>query len=485
MPCSTVQTSGGQTYTAAHLGGGNNIDVESSDYANCTIGIYISSTDGPASLDHTIVNGQFGIGIYVDSVGTMHQDHTSICVNGTNSDATCTTGSASSPGTGLDFVNTPKLSIDHTNIDAYVAGFATIPCPNSNNNITDDHTVITNATYPWSYEGGKLNFNFSPGHDSPSGPPGNCTGSGVGIGAQPGKITEYSTGLTASSEPFGIAAGPDGNLWFTETATSYVGRITTAGSITEFSAGITANSGPLGIAAGPDGNLWFAQNGSNQIGQITTAGTATEFAAGGYPYGIAAGPNGNVWFAETAGSQIAEITPTGVITGFGVGGEPYNVALGPDGNMWFTDIDGNVGRITTAGANAEFPVPGFPLGITTGPDGNVWFTELLGNIVGRITTAGAITAFALPNGGSGPYSIAAGPDGNLWFAEQQGNRIGRITTTGTISEFALPNGGSAPTSIVAGPDGNMWFTEGSGNRIGKITTGVGPGVRRSHKIHKR
>jgi streptogramin lyase len=39
--------------------------------------------------------------------------------------------------------------------------------------------------------------------------------------------------------------------------------------VTEFSIP-TANSSPFGIAAGPDGKLWFAEFGANQIGRITT-----------------------------------------------------------------------------------------------------------------------------------------------------------------------------------------------------------------------
>ena len=31
-----------------------------------------------------------------------------------------------------------------------------------------------------------------------------------------GAVTEFSSGVSASSQPNGIAAGPDGNLWFTE-----------------------------------------------------------------------------------------------------------------------------------------------------------------------------------------------------------------------------------------------------------------------------
>ena len=41
-------------------------------------------------------------------------------------------------------------------------------------------------------------------------------------------INEFTV-TTAGSEPYGIAAGPDGNLWFTEENGNKIGRITTAG----------------------------------------------------------------------------------------------------------------------------------------------------------------------------------------------------------------------------------------------------------------
>jgi hypothetical protein len=68
------------------------------------------------------------------------------------------------------------------------------------------------------------------------------------------------------------AAGPDGNLWFTEQVGNRIGRITPAGVITEFSVGLTANSRPFGITAGPDGNLWFSEFAGNQIGRIPRPG---------------------------------------------------------------------------------------------------------------------------------------------------------------------------------------------------------------------
>jgi uncharacterized repeat protein (TIGR01451 family) len=129
-------------------------------------------------------------------------------------------------------------------------------------------------------------------------------------------VTEFNTGITVNSRPFGITAGPDGNLWFTESSASQIGRITPSGAVTEFSTGITANSEPLGIAAGPDGNLWFTEGLGIRIGRITPSGTVTELSNGictdGGPFGITAGPDGNLWFTHHKCDQIGrvELAPT-------------------------------------------------------------------------------------------------------------------------------------------------------------------------------
>ena len=83
-------------------------------------------------------------------------------------------------------------------------------------------------------------------------------------------VTEFSAGITAGAAPYGITAGPDGNLWFTEEGGNRIGRITPSGVVTEFSAGITANAQLEFITPGPDGNLWFTEQSGNRIGRITT-----------------------------------------------------------------------------------------------------------------------------------------------------------------------------------------------------------------------
>ncbi len=320
-----------------------------------------------------------------------------------------------------------------------------------------------------------------------------------------------SAGGTAAPQVQGpnfIAAGPEGNMWFTEQVGNRIGRITPSGVVTEFSTGLSPASFPLGIALGPDGNMWFAEPGDcttgtciggNRIGRITPAGVITEFSAGlspdSHPGGIAAGSDGNVWFTElghceetcVGGNRIGRITPSGVITEFSTGLSPAAylglIARAPDGNMWFTEYAGNrIGRITPSGVITEFSTGlspnSHPVGIAAGSDGNLWFSQTglcdegcSGGGVGRITPAGVITEFSkgITPGGS-PFDIAAGPDGNMWFTEQGGDRIGQITPAGLVTEFSAGlSSGSGPYGIAAGSDGNLWFTELSGNRIGRIT----------------
>ena len=183
-------------------------------------------------------------------------------------------------------------------------------------------------------------------------------------------ITEFSL-APPNHGPTGITRRPDGNLWFTEIDAVHgdrIGRITPAGQITEFSTGITAGSQPFDITAGPDGNLWFTET-ADRIGRITPAGQVTEFStgitAGSQPSGIVAGPDGNLWFTEPLGPHsvgaIARITPNGVVTefrtGLTAGSEPFEITVGPDRNLWFTELLGGVGELRQ-GASLPNSTPG-------------------------------------------------------------------------------------------------------------------------------
>ena len=71
--------------------------------------------------------------------------------------------------------------------------------------------------------------------------------------------------------PDGTLVGPDGNVWFSETEISRIGRITPDGKVTEFSQGISPGARPLSIAE-RDGAMWFSEAAGNRVGRITMDG---------------------------------------------------------------------------------------------------------------------------------------------------------------------------------------------------------------------
>jgi hypothetical protein len=64
-------------------------------------------------------------------------------------------------------------------------------------------------------------------------------------------ITADSTGIAASSHLAEIAAGRDGNLWFTEIVGNRAGKITPPGVVTEYSLGFTVTVAVKGKAESP------------------------------------------------------------------------------------------------------------------------------------------------------------------------------------------------------------------------------------------
>ena len=231
----------------------------------------------------------------------------------------------------------------------------------------------------------------------------------IGRIAPDGSITEFSR-TNPGSQPTGIAAGPDGNVWFTvlspaciglpigcaPTEPPWIGRITPTGTITEFP--LTWGSRPFGIAAGPDGNLWFTESGAGFIGRITPSGTVTEFAIPrrsnifpGLPGEIAVGPDGNLWFTYLGDTNtIGRVSITGSITVF-PGPSPYNTPC-----YLTTDMDGSTLYVISPCAQ----------GLAIGADGNLWFTEPHDNNVAVLHVGAApITHLVWRHTGTGDVDV--------------------------------------------------------------------------------
>jgi len=291
-------------------------------------------------------------------------------------------------------------------------------------------------------------------------------------------VTEYAI-PTPNSLPESILLGPDGALWFTETAGNKIGRITpVSGKITEYQ----ATGAPWDLIVGPDGAFWFTETNGNKIGRMTVNGVITnQFTIptpNSGPRRIVIGPDNAMWFTEYTGNNIGRITTSGKITEYPIptpNATPSGITAGPDGAIWFNENGGNqIVRMTTQGViTNSYPAP-FPHSvlaqIINGPDGNLWITENWSNRIGRMTPQGNFVEWVAPTPGAVPSGLTVGPDGALWFTEwgQTVTQIGRITTDGVITEFPIPTAGSEPWEITAGPDGALWFVEYIGNKVGRI-----------------
>ncbi len=266
-----------------------------------------------------------------------------------------------------------------------------------------------------------------------------------------------------------LTADSDGNVWFVDSRSISIGKITPSGNITEYQLPYNYyNQGrPQDITLGPDGNLWFIESGDNtdKIGKITTNGDITEYqlsTSGKYPRGITRGSDGNLWF--TFDNGIGKLSLDGTVHEYPLPTSniaPYDITDGPDGNLWFS-FGNTIGKITTNGDITEYQLPtgGNAWRIITGPDGNLWFVELNAGKIGKITTSGVITEY--PINGSAAYDITAGPDGNLWVAYNHGIActITKITPNGVVTEYPLSNlSCTFPEGITTSPDGNIWFTD--------------------------
>ena len=275
--------------------------------------------------------------------------------------------------------------------------------------------------------------------------------------------------LSASS----LAAGPDGNIWFTNPDNGAIARQTPGASVTEFHLPDPAAL-PDQITAGPDGNLWFVDSNSGQIGRMTPAGEAVEFAMPSPDSDatvLAAGPDGNLWFIDDGTSAIGSIAPTGSVTEFPVDStnlwlDNYLVA-GPDGNLWTTAEDNSdkslLVRMTPAGMISRFALPTYSNGLTVGPGKNLWIAG--DGEIDRVTTDGSVTRFELDSGDSAS-SIVAGSDGALWFAVSgsEGASMGRMTRNGDVFEFNPPGATDYDMwiyGLAAGPDGNISYATDS------------------------
>jgi streptogramin lyase len=301
-------------------------------------------------------------------------------------------------------------------------------------------------------------------------PGGQCEdgpGNKVGRITVDGRVDEFPL-PAPRSYPGGLAFGPDGALWVGLQLANRVARLTPDGRVTheypvptvatarfptgcEYQASRPAE-GPMVV--GPDGALWFGESAGNNVARLTTDGAVTEFpipTPDSNPVGLTVGPDRALWFLERVGNKVGRVTTDGAVAEYPIptpGSFPIAIVAGPDGALWFTELMGNqIGRVTTEGAITELPMPGLgPVGMVVGPDGAFWVAAFFTKEIVRVTPAGVVTHRApVPSADTSPLSVAVGPDGNIWYTSQDGHKVGRVAIAGVAAApRALPRTGGSP-----------------------------------------
>lgn len=293
-----------------------------------------------------------------------------------------------------------------------------------------------------------------------------------------GAIVLHPVAADPESEVRGLALGPDGNLWMTETRVqgptrlSAIVRVTPAGTATAFASGLQRGADPWSITSGPEGALWFTDT-VGRIGTITTAGSIREFQIGRR--------------IVTPGGRFEEVFPRPI------------VAAG--GDLWFIVDAAHIGRMSAAGHVTLYtPASSYQLpsdyyapekegelrGMTVGPEGEVWFTRRSGELA-RIDRHGRVRT--VTDRLVEPFGLAFAGDGAAWVGEGgeygrnadgslDGNvvigRLARVTASGAVKQYSELPQCHVPLVVGYGPS-----YASAQIRSANCEVGVGQRLRRS------
>lgn len=276
--------------------------------------------------------------------------------------------------------------------------------------------------------------------------------------------------LDRHNDATAIATAPDSSIWFTDTRTSRIGRVS-GGKVVTF-ATPTRFSRPFDIVAAPDGNMWFTESNGGKLGRITPDGTITEVHAHDFNhlYSICIGPDGALWFTGSGAESnlVGRMTMTGQQSEFSIPAA-FDITAGPDGRLWISGDDSIYRMTVTGNVKLVKTIQDTQIGqLVFGADGNLWFwsvnrlvaARLLYSqetMIGRLSTAGVLKAF--PLGRDYVVTDLAAAYGKIWAAYSHGDGSGlaEIDEQGKITDHFAPQC-DVSHGVTLGGDGNIWFT---------------------------
>jgi sugar lactone lactonase YvrE len=276
----------------------------------------------------------------------------------------------------------------------------------------------------------------------------------AGLPETPGSLDGTNT-TARFNDPAGLAIAADGTVFVADNQNHAIRRVGTNGVVTTL-AGLPGTPGsadgtgstarfdsPTGIAFGPDGALYVSDTGNHTVRRITLAGVVTthagsagnaDFADGpattarfNQPLGLAVAPDGTVFVADSGNHLIRVIATNGTVSVLAGNPETFGSADGTGTNAFFNS----------------------PVGLALAPDGTLFVSDANNFTIRRVTADGVVTTIAGAAGQDGsadgpaasarfgkPAELALAPNGTLYIADAAHHTIRRLTPDGRVSTIA-------------------------------------------------
>jgi DNA-binding beta-propeller fold protein YncE len=287
-------------------------------------------------------------------------------------------------------------------------------------------------------------------------------------------IDAASLGTTSMNAPRGLAFAPDGSFYVADSRNHRILHLSAAGKLLGewgvFGDGanipnpIGTFNEPWGIAVGPDGSVYVSDTWNHRIQKFTSAGKPIRM-WGQYgqgespdafwgPRGVTVDAQGRVYVADTGNKRIVVFDADGnFLSQFGTPGldagqfdEPVGVAVAPNGTVYVTDTWNQRVQAFVSTIDVSFFAPFIQW------DVSAWNGQSLDNK---------------------PF-LTVNAQGHVFIADPEGYRIIEFDADGVyVRNWGDYGSGPAQIGLAAGvavdAEGHIWVADAGNHRIMRFT----------------